>query len=198
MPESLPTNSSSSSPLKWGNTLTASSGFCSYTKARCQPRIPSWPPLLYTCLGQAPEALNLHATGLTPGTIIHWQWAHLGEDCASTEKDKDSQNHSTASEPTVGPGPCCLPWPPPLCICLKLVSATTQANAAGSFRQVGVYYQLWSPSLPALVPICYIWRSHMSKWGTQQSCSHCIQSGNWVGREHYHHSSSLAGGKYSE
>lgn len=73
---------------------------------------------------------------------------------------------AAASAPVTGPGPCCLPWPPPLRVhlqptplplyrCLQLVPHS----------QVCVCHWLWPLPVLAPVPSCWTWRCC---WGAKQ------------------------------
>lgn len=68
-----------------------------------------------------------------PVTGLHSSAHTLGEPWEST---LTARAPVAASEPVAGPGPCCLPWLPPLCVYLQLAFATTKASAAGPCSQV--------------------------------------------------------------
>lgn len=90
---------------------------------RCQVRqslFHSKPPSPCTHSGLAPPAVAPHPTP----THCLLQCPHPGGSCIATGQHTESQGPTTASEPTAGLKPYCLPPPH---MCLHLASATTQA-----------------------------------------------------------------------
>ena len=63
-----------------------------------------------------------------------------------------------ASILAVDPGHYCLPWLPPLCVCLQLDSTNTQEPVANSCSCVCAYHLFWPQLMPALVPRHWTWR----------------------------------------
>lgn len=75
------------------------------------------PPPPRTQLRLAPPAVLLHAADLMHITGLHCNTHAQGEITRSRES-AHSQGSTAASEPPLGTDPCCLVWPPPLCLYL--------------------------------------------------------------------------------
>lgn len=92
---------------------------------------------------------TLHATSLTPDARLHC--CALETRVSSWASHTDSQNLTAAGEPAAGSS-ACLPWLPPLCVCLQLAPALPRYLPLASHSQVCVHNRLQPLLLPALVP----------------------------------------------
>lgn len=125
---------------------------------------------LYHCAPAASHSSCMsHATSLTPDTRLHC--CALETRVSSWDSHTDSQNpHSCWC--TCSCSPCCLPWLPPLCVCLQLAPATAECVfTTGSSHYCCLPWSLASElGLTSENPNC--------------PCSHCRYSSWSITKDH--------------
>lgn len=99
----------------------------------------------------ASPAVLMHIPSPNPDTGLHCS-VHAQENTGQLQESiLIAMNPTATSEPTVGPSPHCLPWPLPLCTCLKLtpplrmhLQLVAEAECAHTTGSGYHYYLLWS------------------------------------------------------